>query len=434
MDKRIIISADESVVCPKCAHHFTLAHGISRQTIDHYAEEYDAAFQAERKALVQSIEDETERRAKRKFTDEITKLQEALAASQKAEREQRQAILKAQTEARAKALEEFAQEKRVLAEELADKDSKLKDHRAQELELRRQKKQLEEQQTNMQLQLERQIDEARKHIREEISRREGQRFALVEAEYRKKIDDAHKANEDLRRKLEQGSQQLQGEVLELEVEHVLSTSFVHDHIEAVKKGSRGADVLQTVRSPVGQNCGRIIWEAKRAENWSDKWLLKLRDDQQEACADIAVLVSTTLPRGMNEPFVLLGDVWVVSPHLIRPLAEVLRVVLLEVHKLKLVNTGRDEKMELLYIYLTSPQFAQRISTMLDVFETMRADLESEKRTTQKRWAKQQGQLDRLTTNMVSVVGELQAIAHEELPQLASIEALAPDELIDEVES
>lgn len=425
MDKRIIISADESVVCPKCAHHFTLAQGISRQTIDRYAEEYDAAFQAERKALVQSLEEEAERRAKRKFTDEITKLQEALAVSQKAEREHHQAILKAQAEARAKALGEFAQEKRLLAEEIANKDGRLKEHRAQELELRRQKKQLEEQQANIQLQLERQIDEARKQISEEISRREGQRFALVEAEYRKKIDDAHKANEDLRRKLEQGSQQLQGEVLELEVEHVLSASFVHDHIEAVKKGARGADVLQTVRTPVGQDCGLIIWEAKRAENWSDKWLQKLKDDQQEASADIAVLVSTALPRGITTPFMLIGDVWVVSPHLIRPVAEALRVVLLEAHKLKLVNSGRDEKMELLYNYLTSTQFAQRISTMLDVFESMRADLESEKRSTQKRWAKQQAQLDRMTTNMVSVVGELQAIAHEELPQLESIIRLEP---------
>lgn len=420
MDKRIIISADESVVCPKCAQHFTLAQGISRQTIDRYAEEYDAVFQAERKALVQSLEDEAERRAKRKFTDEISKLQEALAVSQKAEREQRQAILKAQTEARAKALGEFAQEKRVLAEELADKDSKLKEHRAQELELRRQKKQLEEQQANMQLLLERQIDEARKQIAEEISQREGQRFALIEAEYRKKIDDAHKANDDLRRKLEQGSQQLQGEVLELEVEHVLSTSFVHDRIEAVKKGARGADVLQTVRTPVGQNCGRIIWEAKRAENWSDKWLQKLKDDQQEAGADIAVLVSTAMPRGVTEPFMLFSDVWVVSPYLIRPLAEALRVVLLEAHKVQLVNTGREEKMELLYSYLTSPQFTQRLSTMLDVFETMRVDLDSEKRSTQRRWAKQQAQLDRLTTNIVSVVGELQAIAHDEMLQLGSI--------------
>lgn len=431
MDKRIIISADESVVCPKCAHHFTLAQGISRQTIDRYAEEYDAAFQAERKALVQSLQDEAERRAKRKFTDEITKLQEALEASQKAEREQRQAILKAQIEARAKALGEFAQEKRVLAEELADKDSKLKEHRAQELELRRQKKQLEEQQANMQLQLERQIDEARKQISEEISRREGQRFALIEAEYRKKIDDAHKSNEELRRKLEQGSQQLQGEVLELEVENVLSTSFVHDRIEAVKKGSRGADVVQAVRTPVGQICGRIIWEAKRAENWSEKWLQKLKDDQQEAGADIAVLVSTTMPRGVTEPFVLLSDVWVVSPYLIRPLAEALRVVLLEAHKVKLVNTGREEKMDLLFNYLTSPQFTQRLSTMLGVFETMRVDLESEKRSTQRRWAKQQSQLDRLTTNMVSVVGELQAIAHEELPQLENI--IPPELLSDGLE-
>ncbi len=430
MENRIIISADEQVVCPKCANQFTLEQGISRQTIERYAVEYDAAFQSERKALVKSLEEEAERHASRKFKGELAKLEEALAASKKAERTQTQALQRVQTEARAKALEEFALEKRLLAEELADKETKLKEHRTLELDLRRQKKQLEEQQANLQLQLERQLDEARKLIAEEISQRESQRFALIEAEYRKKINDAHKANDDLRRKLEQGSQQLQGEVLELEVEHVLSTSFVHDQIEAVKKGARGADVVQTVRTPVGQICGRIIWEAKRAENWSEKWLQKLRDDQQEAGADIAVLVSTAMPKGMTEPFMLHGDIWLVSPHLIRPLAEALRVVLLEAQKLKLVNSGRDEKMELLYNYLTSPLFAQRIGTVLEVFETMRVDLETEKRTTQKRWAKQQAQLDRLTTSMVSVVGELQAIAHEELPQLASIEVLGHAELDD----
>ncbi len=247
---------------------------------------------------------------------------------------------------------------------------------------------------------------------------------MIEAEYKKKIEDAQRANEDLRRKLDQGSQQLQGEVLELELEHTLTTAFLHDQIDEVKKGVRGADILQTVRTPMGQVCGKIIWEAKRAENWTDKWLQKLKDDQQEAKADIAVLVTTAMPKGVTEPFVRVGDVWVVSPHVMRPVAETLRVILTEAHKLKLVNTGRNEKMESLYNYLASAQFAQKVRTMLESFESMRSDLDAEKRAMQKIWAKRQTQIERVTGSMVTVVGELQGIAHDSLPQLDSIDALA----------
>jgi hypothetical protein len=279
---------------------------------------------------------------------------------------------------------------------------------------------LEEQQANMQLDLQRKLDEERARMTEQIGQKEAERFSLIEAEYRKKIEDAQRANEDLRRKLEQGSQQLQGEVLELELEHMLGSAFLHDLIEEVKKGQRGADVIQTVRTPMGQVCGKIIWEAKRAENWSDKWVQKLKDDQEAANADIAVIVTTAMPKGITDSFCRIGDVWVVSPQVMRPVAETLRVIVLEAQRLKLVNTGRNEKIEQLYNYLSSAQFAQKVRTMLEGFESMRRDLESEKRAMQRIWAKRQAQIERVTGSMVTVVGELQAIAQEELPQLGSM--------------
>lgn len=190
-----------------------------------------------------------------------------------------------------------------------------------------------------------------------------------------------------------------------------------------QKYQAAADVVQTVMTTQGQACGKIIWEAKRAENWSEKWLTKLKDDQQEALADIAVLVTTVMPKGVDEVFVRVGDVWIVSPHVIKPVAEMLRVVLLEANKLKLVNTGRNEKMELLYNYLSSAQFSQKIRTMLDSFESMRSDLEKEKRSIQGIWSKRQIQIERVTASMITVVGELQGIAHEALPQIQNIETL-----------
>jgi hypothetical protein len=424
MHKKIIIAADEDIVCPKCNHHFPLDQGITRQTIERYESEFEEVFAAQRRELEEGLEKEAQRKATKQFAEQIGKLQEQLSDSKKAEREAKDLISKAQAEAKAKAADEYAQEKKALAEELAEKEGKLKQFREQELELRKQKKALEEQQANMQLELERKLDEERGRLIKEIAQKEADRFAMVEAEYKKKIEDAQRSNEDLRRKLEQGSQQLQGEVLELELEHTLSSTFLHDRIEEVKKGVRGADVMQTVRTPMGQACGKIIWEAKRADNWTDKWLHKLKDDQQEAKADIAVLVTTVMPKGVTDHFTRVGDVWVVSPHVMRPVAETLRVILLEAHKLKLVNTGRNEKMELLYNYLSSAQFSQKIRTMLESFEVMRSDLESEKRAMQRIWAKRQTQIERVTNSMVTVVGELQAIAHDAMPQLGSIEQLA----------
>jgi hypothetical protein len=434
MTQKIIITANESIVCPKCDNHFPLDQGITRQTIERYESEFELAFAEQKKELEAAMAKEAEREATKQFAGQITQLQEQLTDTKKAEKEARALIAKAQTEAKAKALLEFADEKKSLTDELAAKDTKLKDFRDQELELRKQKKLLEEQQANLQLELQRKLDEERSRITEQITRKESERHALVEAEYRKKIEDAQFANDELRRKLDQGSQQLQGEVLELEMEHTLSGAFVHDLIEEVKKGQRGADVLQTVRTPIGQVCGKIIWEAKRAENWSDKWLQKLKDDQQAAGAEIAVLVTTVFPKGVNEVFARVGDVWVVSPHVMRPVAEALRVTLLEMHHLKLVNTGRSEKMEQLYNYLSSAQFAQKVRTMLDGFESMRNDLEAEKRAMLKMWAKRQAQIERVTGSMVTVVGELQAIAHEQLPQLDSIaqlEAIGNDALMEE---
>jgi hypothetical protein len=420
MDKKIIIAANEPIVCPRCSHSFALDQGITRHTIERYESDYSKDVSAHRKELEATLSKEAERKASKVFMDQMNKLKEDLTDVRKAEQLARSQVEKTQVETRARVLADVAQEKQALSDELAEKNKQVKTFRENELALRRQKQELLDQQANLQLELERKLDEERKVLTKQISNREAERFAFIEAEYKKKIDDAQKANEDLRRKLEQGSQQLQGEVLELELEHMLASSFFQDLIEEVKKGQRGADVVQTVRTSAGLVCGKIIWEAKRAENWSEKWLQKLKDDRQAVGADIAVLVSTVMPKGVTDSFCRLGDVWVVNPQVMRPVAETLRVILLEGQRLKLVSTGRNEKMEQLYSYLSSAQFAQRMRTMLEAFEAMRTDLEAEKRAMQRIWAKRQTQIERVTGSMTNVVGELQAIAQDQLPRLDSV--------------
>lgn len=424
MNEKIIVQSDERIVCPKCSHEFSLGDGITRQTIDRHAEEFESMVRQGREELEAHLAREAERKATQHAAEQIAQMQDQVAKAKRAERLAQESLEKARIEGRAALAAEVELERKAMQEDLVRKDVQLNAFREQEIELRRQRQALEDQQRNLEVDLQRRLDEERGKISSAAAQHEAERFSLLEAEYRKKIEDAQRANEDLRRKLDQGSQQLQGEVLELEVERSLATTFFHDLIEEVKKGVRGADVIQTVRTPTGTAAGKIIWEAKRAENWSDKWVQKLKDDQQEAKADLAVLVTTSMPKGVDAPFTRVGDVWVITPQVLRPMAETLRVILLETHKLRQANTGKAEKMELLYGYLTSPTFAQRVRTMLDSFRTMQQDLDAERRAMTKLWARRQTQIDRVTNSMSTVVGELQGLAQDALPSLNSIESLA----------
>ncbi len=423
MPQKIILSSEEKIVCPNCQHKFALEDGITRQTIERYEQEFETALQERSDRLRQELEKEAERKLTKTFTSQIDVLKEQLSGSRESLAAMKSRFETVQQEVKANALADFELEKKLLKAQLTEKDTKLQEFREQELLLRQEKARLEEIRSGMELELRRKVDEASKNIEEQIRASEGVRFRLKEAEYQKKIEDAQKANEDLRRKLEQGSQQLQGEVLELELETNLKAAFPLDEVEAVRKGARGADVMQTVMTRTGQVCGKIVWEAKRAENWSNAWVQKLKDDQQEAGAELAVLVTTVMPRQTTEPFCMIDDIWVVNTCAARPMAETLRIILLEANKNKLMSLNKSEKMEALYHYLCSPQFAQKVRVVVEAFAGMKRDLDSEKAGMARLWKKREQQIQRVTLNMMGMCGELQAIAEESLPELDSIAPL-----------
>ncbi|HBE91248.1 MAG TPA: DUF2130 domain-containing protein [Gammaproteobacteria bacterium] len=421
MSKRIILNADEIITCPDCGHEFELRDGITQQTIERYADEYDSAMSEEREKFRQAAVKDAERNAAKTFETRISdlteKLEESHADSKKLKKDIDNAREKAASEARVDAEEKLKE----FQNDLAQKNKKLDEYRSQELKLRQDMKDLEEAKKDFEVQLQRQLNEEKEKIQKQVS----DDFNLREAELRKKIEDAQKANDDLKRKLEQGSAQLQGEVLELELEEVLSASFPFDDVVEVKKGVRGADVTQTVMTRTGTLCGKITWEAKRAENWSRAWVAKLKDDQHESGAEIAVLVTTVFPHDTREPFIFEDDIWIVRPYAVRPVAEALRMTLMEKQKQKLVEHGKSEKMEAVYDYLCSPQFAQKVRGVVDAYQAMKSDLEKEKAAMQRLWKKREAQLDRITSNMMGMSGELQGIAEDALPALENIGQL-PD--------
>jgi len=416
MSRKIIIDAFDTVACPHCGKDFVLQDAITRQLIERYESEYESKLEGERRQLRESLVADAERAAAKQFDAQIAQLQDQVAQGSAA-----QAKMKAQLEATAQraaeeARRESAEQAQALKAELASKEERLTVYREAELALRKEKSELEEKHKEMALQIQREVDAQRKRIEESSA----ESYRLREAEWRKKIDDAQKANADLKRKLEQGSQQLQGEVLELEIEELLATAFPLDGIEPVKKGARGADVIQTVRLRSGALCGRIVWETKRAENWSNAWVPKLKDDQQAAGGELAVLVSTAFPAGIGEPMAMYEGVWLVRPDLVRALAEALRTVLIESQRQKAISAGKGESMEAVYNYVTSAQFAQKVRAVVDAYQQMREDLDREKSAMQRLWKKREGQLERVTSNMLGICGELQGVSAEALPQLDDI--------------
>jgi hypothetical protein len=424
----IIVEATEEVACPKCSHGFALSDGISRQAIERHAEDFDRSLAQRTKELEAGLAAEAKRRAEREAAQQVSALKEALAAAEAAAKAQKAQLEKAREQATAQAREAFELELKSAKEALAAKEGALERFRSEELELRRRLRDVEEARKNQELEYQRKLDEERKRIQETARTSLAEEFGRKEQQMRAQLESAQREAADLKRKLEQGSQQLQGEALECGLEEMLRAAFPMDEIVEVPKGVNGADLLQRVRSPSGQLCGTIVWEAKQTKNWSAGWIQKLKDDQQAVGAELAVLVTAAMPKDVREPFVRQADIWVTTFAAARPLAEALRSTLVEMHKLRQANLGRNEKMALVYEYICSPQFAQRVKSVVEGFRVMREELEAERAAMTRIWKKREMQLTRMTSGILGVVGDLQGIGEDSGGSLESIAVLSSPEL------
>ena len=423
MEKRIILNADELITCPECGHEFPLHAGITQQMIERYENEYDQVLAGERRALEERLTHEATRAAAKSYETRLETLQGQLKDQAETAEKLKAKIAAESRKAAEAARADAGQRLQEMQEALDGKEKKLAEYQEQERRLRQQKRELEEAQKEFDIRLERQLETEKASLETRIA----ESFQQKEAKLLKQIADAQKANTELQRKLEQGSQQLQGEVLELALEDLLTSAFPFDEVSPVPKGMNGADVLQVVNTRAGARCGQIIWETKNTKHWSNAWVQKLKDDQQSAGAEIAVLVSTAFPGNGQEAFMQHDGIWLVRPNTIEPVAQALRTILIESHKQKVVNEGRNEKAEALYDYLCSPQFAQKIRGVIEAYDAMKADLEAEKKAMARLWKKREGQLERITSNIIGMAGELQGISQESLTQLDSVAAFPVDE-------
>lgn len=309
-----------------------------------------------------------------------------------------------------------------LRSQVVEKDEKLKKAKDAELDLLKQKRELEESKANFKLEMAKKLDEEREKIRQMTLEKAMEEHRLKDLEKENQIADMRKQIDELKRKAEQGSQQRQGETLELELEDILRKEFPLDHIEPVPKGIRGADVLQKVHDRSGC-CGTIIWESKNAKAWKDNWIAKLKDDQRAVKAEIAVLMTTTLPNDVKN-FAHIDGAWVTNYTSIVGLATALRINLIQVATTKLATEGKNSKMEVLYNYLSGSEFRQKVEAIGEAFVSMKNDLDQEKRAMMRIWSKRDKQIERVITNTATMYGDMQGIIGASLPQLESLELKA----------
>ncbi len=404
--------SDQTITCPYCGKEIPLTETLSHQIKEGIQREFE----------LKTRERELELAKREKLlAEEVKTLEDSKKSIDQQVFQKLQAErTKVKLEVRKEIESAIRVELKDLQEQNVEKERKLAEAQKVELEFRKKIRELDELRKNQELEIVRKLDEERKLIFEKARKEAGEENRLKLLEKEKQLEDTKKALDEAKRKAHQGSIQTQGEVLELDLESLLRVQFPIDEIQPVPKGIKGADIAQKVHNRSGHYCGTILWELKHTKAWNDGWLSKLKDDQREVKAEIAVLVTETLPKGI-ESFGHIEGVWVTSSLLSIPLASVLRTSLIELAQHKLSSIGKSEKMEVLYNYLSGPEFRQRIEAIVESFKSMKEDLDQEKRAMIKIWAKREKQIEKIVNNTVGMYGDMQGIIGASLPQIKSLE-------------
>lgn len=404
--------SDQTISCPYCNKEISLTETLVGQIKDGVRKEFEAAERAK--------EAEYERREKELAKKGLELEDRAKSVSEIVARKLASEKVALVEDAKKKARGELALEFDALKEELTEKARKVEEAQRAELEFRKKARTLEEKEKALELELQRTLDAEREKIKTQTLESFTEEHRRKDLEKDKKISDMQKLIEDLKRKGEQGSMQTQGEVGELDIEEMLRQRFPADSVEPVPKGIRGADVIHKVHTRVGQYCGSIVWESKRTKAWNDDWLVKLKDDQREVKAEVAVIVTETLPRDVAA-FGRVDGVWITGFAFAGALAETLRTGLIDLAEARNAASGKGEKMEEIYNYISGPEFKHKVEAIVEAFQAMKEDLDKEKRAMTKIWAGREKQIERVVTNIVRMRGEMQGIIGASLPEIKALE-------------
>jgi len=404
------------ILCPKCQTVIDVNDIITHQL----QEEFKEKLKQQAEVLKNDFE---------KKEADLLKQKEIFNESKKNENELFQQkldnALKAEKELiekkiKAKLKDENEEQYKALQLELNEKSEQLKELNRSKAEIEKLKREKSELKESVEAESQKALNQKLAEEKEKIRKTEHEKNELVIRELHKQIDDQKKLTEEMKRKQEQGSMQMQGEVQELVIEEVLKAAFPFDIIEEVAKGIRGADCTQLVRNNLMCECGKIIYESKRTKTFSTDWINKLKEDMRTAGADVAVLITETLPKDQNH-FALINGVWVCSFSEFKALATVLRESLVRIQTVYEANENKGEKMQMLYSYLTGNEFGQQIDAIVEGFSSLRIDLEREKKAMHQIWKKREKQIEKVMLNTLHLHGSVKGIAGSSVKDIRSIE-------------
>ena len=436
------MNTDSALTCPKCGESIPLTESLAaplvaatRAQYEQQLADQEKRFQAEKRSLAEQQEANERRAAEletaaRKQEQVVAEaVQDGIAKELAGEREKiaEQQLARARQQVAGRAPDgagncRSPERTNRRSEQQADAGAGSRN------DLLKKQQQLEDKERELELNLQKGIAAARSEERTKALAEAQSDLGLKVQDRDNKIAELVTQIESLKRKAEQSSQQAQGESLELALEHQLRAQFPFDLIEPVAKGEFGGDVLQHVRDQSGQLCGKILWESKRTKAWSDSWLPKLKGDQRAAHADLAVIVSQTMPKDVTH-FDHMEGIWVSSLGCILPVANALRVSVIELAGVRRSSEGQETKAQLIYAYLTGPRFKRRIECIAEKFTELRGDLDKERKWMNKQWAKRDTELLAVLEATSGMYGDLQGIAGQNLTELDALEGPMRLELI-----
>ncbi|MGB0390505.1 MAG: DUF2130 domain-containing protein [Salibacteraceae bacterium] len=421
--------SESKITCPNCGQPIDVDEVFAHQAEERLKKEYQA------KAHEQAAQMAKQREALEKELVKLNELKASESERLKKKLEQEREVLDKEMANKLalekkkesdKLREEYQLEMKSLAEENEKRKLENRELKSKEIELLQMRKKIEEQKEQMELDLQKKLLEKEAQIGDEIRKKEAEKNELKYKEYEKQINDQKKLVEEMRRKAEQGSMQLQGEVQELAIEEYLMSNFPLDTIEEIKKGARGADCAQIVNTRSRANCGKIYYESKRTKDFQPSWIEKFKADMREKNADIGVLVTEALPKGIDRMTNMEG-VWVCTFEEFKSLANVLRESIVRISAALATQENKGDKMGMLYDFLTSNEFRLQIEGIVEGFTTMKTDLDSEKRAMARIWKSREKQLEKVLLNTTNMFGSIKGIAGNAIGTINALELPGFDE-------
>lgn len=420
------------IKCPKCGFPFPMEEAVSeeykkelREKMLAYQKQKDEEVRRHREDIekkeknLQEILSQNEREYARKLLDEKNKLRTSL-----------------EDDLRKSIAGDFENRIKMLTEANLSSDEKLKEARRRELDFLRKEQELLGREQELHITLQKKLIEERSLLSEQIRIEELEKIKIRETEFHlrmreleKQLEDQKKLAEEMRRKAEQGSTQLQGEAQELLLEELLHASFPHDMVVEVGKGVEGADCMLVVRSNMGVEYGKIIFESKRTKGWNNNWIEKLRNDMRSKQADLAVLVTQVFPKNMD-CFGERDGIWICSFKEVLGLTAALRNAVIRIAEAKRSEENKGEKMQMLYNFLTGTEFRQQLEAIVDGFMKMKEAITKEKMQMEKMWKEREKQLEKVLINTSGMYGSIRGIAGASVSTIPLLEGDDDSQLLE----